>query len=1074
MDTTARTHIIERLRRDLVGPYREDEVLNDRPSSIYLTGILWPGQARMGGEEDERTAVSGITGHDETDDADEGVSQNGVGKPSTAGVSFAVSASSGRPVIQVRVCFATYTKQQQSGEDGSVSETWQRHPYRTPEEIFNKPIFADTSNSRDLATEAGAPEGVSLNVRSIPYEHGYLVTVTLVNQSPVPTSRIKGLIDIIESGTLFQTSIEVFPAGDTRLVARPSGWLRRRTGDGSSRLPENEEDRSIALLYRGVSQYATGHNCSACWKEGEGNSATMVATDWIPQARVRSVSAEGSEYFNELREGPLHPLDADWLVQASDWDRLQGLAMLPDAYCRWLDDQEAGIVDLNESEQMQAQQNLKQCRSVASRIRDGITSIESSPAVSEAFKLANRAMLIQRRWGERNSEARFRWRPFQLGFILMTLSSVADRKHSDRAIMDLLWFPTGGGKTEAYLALIAFLVFYRRLSSPGCPDAGAGVAAIMRYTLRLLTTQQFERAASMILACETIRREMASLGTVPFSIGLWVGGGATPNKTRDSEAFLNGVPGATASPEQLLECPSCHEKLKWDLLKERDRDGVLRKVTQPWCDTVGCVLNRSGGPLPVFTVDEEIFAKKPSLVIATIDKFAQIVRWPQISDFFAISPRGETPLHPPDLIIQDELHLISGPLGTVAGLYEVAIDHLFTRNGQRPKIIGSTATIRRAGDQVRALFDRKTCQFPPPAIDAGDSGFSVEDQEAPGRLYIGVTTAGRSAKFSLGAVAASLLQSSSSIEDRIARDHYWTLIAYFNSLRELGGAVVLMQDDVRNNITILSRLHGELAREVEVQGIEELTSRRTQEEVRDMLKKMGVGVDHPEDRALDAVLATNMLSVGVDIPRLGLMLVNGQPKSVSEYIQATSRVGRGKVPGLIVSVLNNAKARDRSHYETFATWHATLYRDVEATGITPFAPRARDRALHGVFVALVRHLVPGMLFDPPHLESASSGDLRSLINYVTERARSVDPEETDVESELEEYCEEWEARRPTYYWKDKPKDGTSLLQSAERAASLRELDQDPGEAWSAMNNMRSVETSTQFKLVERRYRPRRR
>ncbi|MCY3821322.1 MAG: DNA (cytosine-5-)-methyltransferase [Gammaproteobacteria bacterium] len=398
---------------------------------------------------------------------------------------------------------------------------------------------------------------------------------------------------------------------------------------------------------------------------------------------------------------------------------------------------------------------------------------------------------------------------------------------------------------------------------------------------------------------------------------------------------------------------------------------------------------------------------------------------------------------------------------TVAGLYEAAIDRMFASSGARPKIIGSTATIRRAAEQVMSLFDRETAQFPPSCLDADDSAFAVVDWDAPGRVYAGVTTAGRSAKFTLQAVAASLLQSAlGGTPDDEARDPYWTLVSYFNSLRELGGALVLMQDDVNDSLALLAQRRKETQRHPEF--IEELTSRRTQAEVRDMLDRLAIRTD--AQGALDVVLATNMLSVGVDIPRLGLMLVNGQPKGIAEYIQATSRVGRGDVPGLVVSVLNNAKARDRSHYEGFPTWHATLYRDVEPMSVTPFASRARDRALHAVLVALVRHLVPDML-DRPVLDDAAVDAARELIGDIVRRSSAIDPQETAVQLELERCLDTWETRAPRSYWTRRV--GGSLLQDAERAATLRAMGRLPGQAWPTLNNMRSVEASTRFRLAER-------
>ncbi len=359
------------------------------------------------------------------------------------------------------------------------------------------------------------------------------------------------------------------------------------------------------------------------------------------------------------------------------------------------------------------------------------------------------------------------------------------------------------------------------------------------------------------------------------------------------------------------------------------------------------------------------------------------------------------------MILQDELHLISGPLGTLTGLYETALDLILSADGTRPKIIGSTATIRRAPEQVLALFDRKTCQFPPPGLSADDSGFTVIDKKLPGRRFIGITTAGRSAKFTLQAVAASLLQSASAGLGPEDRDHFWSLVAYFNSLRELGGALVLMQDDVHDSIQLFAQARGEQKRTLHF--VEELTSRRTQKEITAMLEQLERKAGHPE--AVDVLLATNMVSVGVDITRLGLMVVNGQPKTMAEYIQATSRVGRGAGAGLVVPVLNNAKPRDRSHYETFRTWHSTLYREVEATSVTPFASRARDRALHAVLVAIIRHLVPGMLHVPVLTDSAIDS-AEDLILKVSERARNVDPLETDVESELRDRLNRWRRRAP--------------------------------------------------------------
>jgi superfamily II DNA or RNA helicase len=1034
--------ILERLFVDLVGPFEESEVLNSRPTDVYLTGILWPQRTQMSAEDDERLGVDGASVSD-VDSAfgigeEEAVSIRSMNRPSTAGISCALKTDKGNPSLNIKITFGTY-KSQETEDNHQYIKQWKRSDAII--NIENIILEKDTLALIDLS-KYGAVYGVRLHLRTVLWRENWLATITLVNDViPNPADGRDG----IEHVTLFQTKIEIRSSNGTTLVARPS---RRAVID--------EDDKSDALIYRSALEFAVGHNCSAEWEPGQVyGTASLVRTAWIPKVMVSSTSTEGHTIFNRLRTmNAVSPLSTEWLATANKDHLVKGLSELPKTYLEWINLQENKISCLDNTYKKQAKTNLDICRDVATRISNGVTIISENDYAAEAFRLANRAMNIQYNWDtEKSKHKHLEWRPFQLGFILLSLPSIIEKDAPDRSVMDLLWFPTGGGKTEAYLALIAFLAFYRRLSNVKKPDESDGVNAIMRYTLRLLTTQQFARATSMILACELIRREYTSknsmkLGQTPFSIGLWVGGEATPNRYEDAIESLSGNPNLP-SPKQLSECPACKETLEW----QADSG---KKAIFVYCRNKQCDLYSIERPLPIYTVDDDVYRERPTLVIGTIDKFAQIVRRKEIQSFFAV--RG----NPPDLIIQDELHLISGPLGTVAGIYETAIDRLFSEKGNIPKIIGSTATIRRATEQVKSLFNRGICQFPPPAIDSIDSGFAMIDTTVSGRIYASITTAGRSAKFTLQAVAASLLQSVFSIsKDNAVRDPYWTLVLYFNALRELGGALVLMQDDVNDSLKMIAQRRKEEQRLPKI--IEELTSRRTQEEVKDMLKKLSLHAG--EEGALDAVLATNMLSVGVDIPRLGLMLVNGQPKGIAEYIQATSRVGRGQVPGLIVTVLNNAKARDKSHFESFGAWHTTLYRDVEATSVTPFASRARDRALHAVLVTLVRHLVPGML-DNPRLDEHSIAAAKKLMDEITKRASLIDREEINIALELQRLLDNWHLREPQYYWNAMNPD-QSLLQDAERAATLKALGRQYGNAWSTMNNMRSVEPSCRFRLVQK-------
>ncbi len=476
------------------------------------------------------------------------------------------------------------------------------------------------------------------------------------------------------------------------------------------------------------------------------------------------------------------------------------------------------------------------------------------------------------------------------------------------------------------------------------------------------------------------------------------------------------------------------------------------------CETDGCIL-AEWDELPILTVDDRIYRAPPSMLIGTVDKFAQIVRRGGVGVLFG---RG-LDTDPPDLIIQDELHLISGPLGTLAGIYETIIDRLCTKDGIVPKVIGSTATIRRAEQQVNALFQRRAFQFPPPVIDGENSGFAKIDAASDGRLYVGLTTAGRTDKHMMQAVCASLLQAvadpSISADDR---DPYGTLVAYFNSLRILGGALVAMQDDVPKSIDAIARRRDEKPRPLSEP--EEMTSRKASSEIPKVLRQLNIPFG--EAGSIDTLLASNMLSVGVDIPRLGLMVVNGQPKTMSEYIQATSRVGRQKIPGLIVTIYNNSKPRDRAHYETFETWHSSLYRSIEATSVTPFASRARDKALHAALVGLARHLLPN--FSRPTLSAEKRAEIKDeVLPILYSRIEKVDERElTAAQRQLERLLDEWEDRgNLKSYWNDFALK-TSLLISAEKAAARKESGYSKTAAWETPNSMRNVEPGVDFQLWE--------
>lgn len=1043
IEPAIKDQLVKRIGIDLIGPSADNEFLEAYPTDVYLTGILFPTKSEIAKEENEQLGSEGGGGLEAPSGGDE-VSLAGSKRPATIGVSFVVESGDVPTILIEFECAAYGRNAAHLGLDGKPM--WERTAIHSN---LGGTVVLDFEHKDFDSAETGV-KGLHAHVRTSPWGDKKLVTVAMINAHPTPEEYER---DEMERICFFQTGIVVKPGDGTTLGSRPLG--------GSA---VDEDTMMARLIYRDVREYAVGHTCSAGWVDVEG-AVGQVHTTWLPTSVVMGMSSEGVEEFSSLSEkssGPI--LGTDWLSETGGNKLVEGLKRLPNAYSDWLDGQRKRLAKLLDDGEIadpaviaQAEKHFVKAGKITARMEGAIKLIETDLNVQKAFRLANRAIMIQRKWVAQEEDGLI-WRPFQLGFILLSLESVANESHEHRETADLLWFPTGGGKTEAYLALVAFTLFLRRLRHG---EDGAGVAAFMRYTLRLLTVQQFQRASALICACDSIRQGtdlpvdlQVALGDTPFSLGLWVGGDATPNKFADAKKALLD-PLAHNRPDQLKRCPKHRDEfLSW---KADDSTQSIYAT----CENSDCLWHDA--PLPVWTVDTDIYRRLPSLVIGTIDKFAQLARNPDTRRMFG----QDTNYRNPDLIIQDELHLISGPLGSLTGLYEVAIDRLCSDGGARPKIIASTATIRQASSQIEALFDRETCLFPQPVLDASNSGFAVEDTKNPGRCYMGLTTAGRSAKFALQAITASLLQAgASNLFNDDSRDDFWTLVTYFNSLRELGGALVLMQDDVTDSIRNYAAQRGEAVRTVSEPM--ELTSRVSSSELKNYLDQLEIR--QGADGCTDIVLASNMISVGVDVPRLGTMIVNGQPKGIAEYIQATSRVGRrrGGPGGLVAVIYNNGKARDRSHFETFRTWHEALYRDVEATSVTPFAPRARAKALHSALVILARHLVDGLVTGVTRVNNHED-ELDGYIDEIVERARRIDRAEAgNVESELRRFLEDWQNNASMYrdYWNDySPR--TSLLISAERAAEIRARFGGYHErAVPTPNSMRNVEAGTLFKLEE--------
>jgi len=1127
-DDNLRELLHEAVVKDLLGPASgpDEEILGTSVRDRYLVGKLAPKELPIDQADTGDLAESG------SDSGDDGgaesatlMSQSIV--PSSCGLTFCVDASCESLEIE-----ATWGHYRKTESEVHVTEAG------SPKRVWKRRAAGGTVRLELVTGEVGrlVPDAEQLEVfvRGVvrpPTSAGEkIVTLFVVNDQEAPETNQ-------DEAWLFQTQLAI-RAPDGADVFR-----RRPTGESAS---DDDERAALAMLYRDQVEFAVGHGVSVHWELSAErvNRATAVRTQVVPWYEVPVTEAPTAADLPGLAD---LILDMRQLADLDEKGLAKTLEVLHQQYTAWIGGQQNRVdaKALGEHEPS-AREALEKCRRTAERLKAGIDTVLADPKALEAFRFANRAMWLQRVRSlyalerRRGKDAKLEdidvpknrsWRPFQLAFVLLSIPSLADPKHADRtdpagAIADLLWFPTGGGKTEAYLGVAAFAMAIRRLQgSLGGLDNAHGLTVIMRYTLRLLTIQQFQRASTLLCAMEVIRRDAMATGDkrwgeTPFRIGLWVGQRATPNTTADAQQAIQNARGnqwrqlGTGTPAQLSSCPWCGSEL------QPGRDVVVKTSpnyfgrTYTFCsDALGrCEFTPSKAPdegLPVVVVDEEIYRLLPSMLIATVDKFAQMPWRGEVQSLFGrvsglcprhgfLSPddqdtgahaasRGQPRvtrqahgfIRPPDLIIQDELHLISGPLGTMVGLYETAVDELATWDFEgrrvRPKVIASTATVRKAREQVHGLFQRQLQIFPPHGLDASDNFFARQravTKEKPGRRYMGICAPGASRPSVLIRVYVAFLTAAQRLRELYgeAADPWLTAVGYFNSLRELGGMRRLAEDDVRTRAFRVT--FGELERpglaQRDVRQIQELTSRASSSDIPRILDRMevtfpAIGVKK-DPSPIDIVLATNMLSVGVDVQRLGLMVVNGQPKTTAEYIQATSRVGRHK-PGFVCTVLNWGRPRDLSHYETFEHYHATFYQHVEALSVTPFAPRAVDRGLTGVMASLLRLQGLDLNANEGAGRLTSSGDAKAkaVTAALAARAWSVS-EAVAVKDRTEQLAKEridrwvYEAQKGgrTLGYKGK-KDGDTV-------GLLKSPGPQPWETFTTPTSMREVEPNVSLIL----------
>lgn len=1116
-----RDEILKFIKQELIGPdpvkphiqaNGEEILINEPPRLRYGAGILFPRAVTFEKADstsaDENTVLEKVEEEkkniddpvktedskapvDMSEDFEEEIGLANSFLPSAMG--FSCFSKIPKDGYKVKVNVAVYEIKEYSytKEDGKT--VTRKAYYRIPlDQEFTLtaseiPLQSGKFFDKVLVDKEGKEINLKLNIRNRTHgensgENIHLLTFTLINLNTGGTENIKN------EDCFFQVS---FSVSDDEKCFCPYKAASAKT--------DKEDEKSNLLLFRKKKTFAVGHGCSPAWNDNDIDFTDVITTEAIPSYEIKPILP------NELKSVELKMFD---LSDLSDKDITANLIKLNSEYESWINKQEViANTELKDELLETALRHIESCRLCLTRMKEGVQLLNTNEKVNRAFRLMNRAMLLQqlnysietRSWNldrgnitglkdalipDINDSSTWKqglgsWRPFQLAFILMNLNSMLDADHTDREMVDLIWFPTGGGKTEAYLGLSAFTIFLKRLKD----KKDSGTTVLMRYTLRLLTAQQFQRAASLICACDKIRKENEEeLGTPRITIGLWVGSDSTPNK-RDvaKKAFQIMEQGREEeNPFIVLKCPWCGAQMGYlkeartNKVKGYKRRKIGTKETIVYqCDNQQCDFSKADFNLPLVVIDEDIYDNPPTLLIGTVDKFAMLTWRPEARTLFGF--RGnERPFSPPELIIQDELHLISGPLGSMVGLYETMIEELCTANNTKPKIIASSATISRAKEQINSLYGRGTNNvniFPAQCLSAGDSFFAYEDSESTGRIYTGIfASALPSHATAQVRVLSALLQSvkSISVADEKLRDPYWTALTYFNSIRELGHAATLIRADIReymNSIWIRKSIKADERRFIN-RDIE-LTSRINSNDIPEYLEQLlkswtGDKSEYP----VDVCLATNMISVGVDIPRLGLMTVIGQPKTTSEYIQATSRVGRSKKgPGIVFTIYNCSKPRDRSHFEHFQEYHSKIYSKVEPTSVTPFSAPARERALHAILIGLIRLYSTDQSTNSPR-PFPNNEIIERVTQIIYDRVNLIDEEEYEKTLELvEEKLEYWKNELPMIYGAFGQITDIPLMYPA----GTNPPEDIKARAWSTPTSMRNVDSTCEAYVIPAEY-----
>jgi hypothetical protein len=1110
---------------------RGNEVIVLTPSVVYGIGVLYPRlndvqhaqltaeqrQPQLADDSDEkRSELNEVVElevdpdadvRDELIDADEESKDNQVHRPQS--MAFSIHVPNDLGDFEVWVRGATYEKM--SIMHGTrLRQVWRRR-YIEAKVTFERVVTQSLSVTADNCTAPEDwPDHLKLTVGLTAHEGshaGTLCTFYVLNQSEV--------IDDVSSSCVFQIELEARVAD---LLPYPS----------QSRI-EDATEASFDLLYRKKEIMAVGHGCDA--EAIYTDNGWRVRSDVLPLVEVQPTDPEVNDANGQSYAIGMLDLGLDTPLARS------GIEKIISDYAAWLEEETQKATGLQGGYAEAAARHLSAAGDFLADVRDGWSLFTTNGEVNRVLRWASLAMNAQRTssslsirllqedgsfvfegparirrplrpnlesdeyggFGKSSPDEQGSWRAFQIAFVLSSLRGIISDDAEQREVVDVIWMPTGGGKTEAYLGLAGFTILWERrqqVLSGEAPVSRFYTSVLMRYTYRLLTTQQVLRAASLICALEIVRRSNLEFldpeDKAPIRIGAWLGGKTTPNSREqavrqwDAIAFERNRFGGKFL---LTRCPWCAAEmgrgfggkvLGYQKAPMQNRSELFVKPVCPdsECPFSGSIFTR----IPVLEVDEDIYQSPPAFIVGTVDKFARLSWETRAARIFGLAQRGDEVQRvapPPTLLIQDELHLISGPLGSMDAMFEFVLEELcLAEGGIRPKIIGATATTRNFEAQTRHLYSRDRSRLlPPPGIEISDSFFArTSENPERSKYYMGICAPG------LGSVVeaqlrviASLVHAAAALEqtESPSADPWWTNLCFFSSRRSLALQKAACQTELRNRTWTLAQRSGVRTgvtiepgsidakpenvgqrRSVRnIRQIRELTATST-DNIGELLEDLGSSRE--ADNSVDICFATSMIEVGVDVPRLGLMTVMGQPKSSSQYIQVTGRVGRNEnSPGLVVVVLSPHSVRDRSHFESFRSNHERLYASVESVSVTPFTPQALERTCAGALTALYRALLPGM--NPFEAwESELGGSLRLRLEA---RARKITNGNQMALDRLREEFKQLEGAVRANAAVQATWDQLLVM-----AGSLEEV-RSEFEVWIAPNSMRNVEPESGLRIM---------